>query len=127
MLATPVAQTRTLEGQLEASPGQHPAAEILLSQAGLGGILGVRVPAEFGADQTRYANPKARKNYAGTAPITKAPAPALAPGGHRQAAARRAAPASLRRTDQLAGRPRLIRRASRPRLRPQPGPASGQQ
>ena len=28
--------------------------------------------AEFGDDRTRFVNPKARKNYAGTAPITKA-------------------------------------------------------
>jgi len=28
--------------------------------------------AEFGDDRTRFAHPKARKNYAGTAPITKA-------------------------------------------------------
>jgi transposase len=72
MLAATVGQARTLEGQLEASFGQHPDAEILLSQPGLGGILGARVLAEFGDDPTRYANPKARKNYAGTAPITKA-------------------------------------------------------
>jgi hypothetical protein len=42
------------------------------SQPGLGLILGARVVAEFGDDPTRYANPKARKNYAGTAPITRA-------------------------------------------------------
>ena len=35
-------------------------------------ILGARVLAEFGDDPTRYADPKARKNYAGTSPITKA-------------------------------------------------------
>ena len=39
---------------------------------GLGVVLGARVVAEFGDDPTRYANPKARKNYAGTAPITRA-------------------------------------------------------
>jgi transposase len=51
---------------------QHPAAEIVLSQPGLGTVLGARVLAEFGDDPHRYASPKARKNYAGTAPITKA-------------------------------------------------------
>ncbi len=65
-------QARALEGQLEASFGRHPAAEILLSQPGLGTVLGARVLAEFGDDPHRYASPKARKNYAGTAPITKA-------------------------------------------------------
>lgn len=39
---------------------------------GLGVVLGARVVAEFGDDPTRYANPKAHKNDAGTAPITRA-------------------------------------------------------
>jgi Transposase IS116/IS110/IS902 family len=43
---------------------------VLHRQAGL--VLGPRVLAEFGDDPTRYADPKARKNYAGTSPITKA-------------------------------------------------------
>jgi len=72
VLAASVSQARALEGQLEASFGRHPAAEILLSQPGLGTVLGARVLAEFGDDPHRYASPKARKNYAGTAPITKA-------------------------------------------------------
>jgi transposase len=72
VLASNVTQIRSLEGQLEATFGQHPAAEIVLSQPGLGTILGARVLAEFGDDPHRYATPKARKNYAGTAPITRA-------------------------------------------------------
>ena len=52
--------------------GQHPDAEIYASQPGLGVILGARVLAEFGDDPHRYADAKARKNYAGTSPITKA-------------------------------------------------------
>ncbi|MDQ1672478.1 MAG: hypothetical protein QOC98_1040 [Frankiaceae bacterium] len=65
------------EGELEISFGQHPAAEIVLSQPGLGTILGARVLAEFGDDPDRYATAKARKNYAGTSPITRVPAPAV--------------------------------------------------
>ncbi|WP_084655608.1 IS110 family transposase [Nocardia altamirensis] len=65
-------QIKTLQGQVEAHFGQHPAAEIILSQPGLGTILGARVLAEFGDDPTRYASAKARKNYAGTSPITRA-------------------------------------------------------
>ena len=42
------------------------------SQPGLGTILGARVLAEFGDDPDRYADAKARKNYAGTSPITRA-------------------------------------------------------
>ena len=51
---------------------QHPDAELYLSQPGLGTVLGARVLAEFGDDRTRYADAKARKNYAGTSPITRA-------------------------------------------------------
>ncbi|MCX0269397.1 IS110 family transposase [Nocardia zapadnayensis] len=65
-------QIKTLQGQVDAHFGQHPAAEIILSQPGLGTILGARVLAEFGDDPTRYASAKARKNYAGTSPITRA-------------------------------------------------------
>ncbi len=66
------AQIKTLEGQVDAHFGEHPAAEIILSQPGLGTILGARVLAEFGDDPDRYASAKARKNYAGTSPITRA-------------------------------------------------------
>ena len=57
---------------MEAHFGQHPAAEIILSQPGLGPILGARVLAEFGDAEGRYASAKCRKNYAGTSPITRA-------------------------------------------------------
>jgi transposase len=52
--------------------GHHPVAEIITSQPGLGVVLGARVLAEFGDDPHRYATAKARKNYAGTSPITRA-------------------------------------------------------
>jgi transposase len=65
-------QVKTLQEQVEAHFGQHPAAEIVTSQPGLGPILGARVLAEFGDDPDRYACAKARKNYAGTSPITRA-------------------------------------------------------
>jgi transposase len=72
VLSASIAATATLEGELEASFGQHPAAELLRSQPGLGTVLGSRVLAEFGDDPHRYTDAKARKNYAGTSPITKA-------------------------------------------------------
>ncbi len=65
-------QIKIMDGQVEAHFGQHPAAEIIASQPGLGAVLGARVLAEFGDDPTRYASAKARKNYAGTSPITRA-------------------------------------------------------
>jgi hypothetical protein len=52
--------------------GRHPDAEIYTSQPGLGVVLGARVLAEFGDDPTRYTGARARKNYAGTSPITRA-------------------------------------------------------
>ncbi|TDD42067.1 IS110 family transposase [Kribbella antibiotica] len=65
-------QIKTLEKEVEANFGRHPDVEIVLSQPGLGTIYGARVLAEFGDDPHRYANAKARKNYAATSPITRA-------------------------------------------------------
>lgn len=65
-------QIDALARELEARFEEHPDAKILRSLPGLGSVLGARVLAEFGDDPTRYADPKARKNYAGTSPITKA-------------------------------------------------------
>ncbi len=72
VLTTMVAQTEVLAGQVEQGFGQHPDVEIYRSQPGLGLILGARVLAEFGDDPDRYADAKARKNYSGMSPITKA-------------------------------------------------------
>jgi hypothetical protein len=66
------AEIATLAGQVEAHFGQHPDAEIYRSQPGLGEVLGARVLGEFGDDPERYAGARARKNYAGSAPITRA-------------------------------------------------------
>ena len=65
-------QIKTLQGQVEEHFGRHPDAETILSQPGMGPILGARVLAEFGDAPGRYADAKARKNYAGTSPITRA-------------------------------------------------------
>ena len=72
ILGTLNEQVSILQGQVEAHFGQHPDAEIILSQPGLGAVLGARVLAEFGDDHDRYASAKARKNYAATSPITRA-------------------------------------------------------
>jgi transposase len=72
VLAVLNAQIDTMHAQVDAHFGQHPAAEIVLSQPGLGSILGAQVLAEFGDAPNRYASAKARKNYAGTSPITRA-------------------------------------------------------
>jgi len=65
-------QIATLQGQVEEHFGRHPDAEIYQSQPGMAAVLGARVLAEFGDDPYRYESAKARKNYAGTSPITRA-------------------------------------------------------
>jgi transposase len=72
VLGTLNEQVKTLQGQVGAYFGQHPDAEIITSQPGLGPVLGARVLAETGDDPARYASAKARKNYAATSPITRA-------------------------------------------------------
>jgi transposase len=72
ILAALDAQITALEGQVAAHLSPHPDAQILLSQPGLGVILGARVLDEFGDDPTRYADAKARRNYTATSPITRA-------------------------------------------------------
>jgi transposase len=52
--------------------GRHRDADIYASQPGLGVTLGARVLGEFGDAPDRYADARARRNYAGTSPITKA-------------------------------------------------------
>ena len=52
--------------------GRHPAAEIYLSQPGFGVVLASRVLGEFGDDKTRFTDARARKNYSGQSPITRA-------------------------------------------------------
>jgi transposase len=65
------AQIATMAEQVDAHFSQHPDAKVYLSQPGLGTVLGARVLAEFGDAKHRYADAKARRNYAGTSPITR--------------------------------------------------------
>jgi hypothetical protein len=72
VLVTLNEQVRFLEAQVKEHFGRHPDAEIYRSQPGMAAVLGARVLAEFGDDPCRYESAKARKNYAGTSPITRA-------------------------------------------------------
>lgn len=65
-------QIAVLEKALAEGFDEHPDAKIVRSLPGLGTVLGARVLGEFGDDRTRFANAKCRKNFAGSAPITKA-------------------------------------------------------
>lgn len=64
-------QIAEMEEQVEANFSEHPDADIYLSQPGLGTVLGARVLGEFGDDKKRYTDGRARRNYAGTSPITR--------------------------------------------------------
>lgn len=72
VIATLNEQISRLEASLADAFERHPDAEILRSLPGLGAILGARVLAEFGDAPDRYVDAKARHDYAGTAPITRA-------------------------------------------------------
>jgi transposase len=72
VIAAMVEQVTVLEAEVNRCFGELPDAEILTSQPGLGVVLGARVLAEFGDDKARFGDAKARRNYAGTSPITKA-------------------------------------------------------
>lgn len=65
-------QIAKLEAELAERFEGHPDAEIITSLPGLSSVLGARVLAEFGDDPTRYQDARARRRYAGTAPITRA-------------------------------------------------------
>ena len=64
-------QIDALQGQVQAHFGRHPDAEIILSRPGMGPLLGARLLAEFGDAPGCYVDARARKNYAGTSPITR--------------------------------------------------------
>jgi hypothetical protein len=72
LIATFNAQIAELETALSEHFEQHPDAKVVRSLPGLGTVLGARVLGEFGDDRTRFSDPKCRKNYAGTSPVTKA-------------------------------------------------------
>jgi transposase len=65
-------EAAVMEEQVSECFGRARDAEVLLSQPGLGKILAARVLGEFGDDPGRYTSAKARKNYAGTSPVTRA-------------------------------------------------------
>jgi transposase len=65
-------QITTVEEQVVTYFNRHSEGKIYLSQPGLGHVLAARVLAEFGDAPGRYINSKARRNYAGTSPITRA-------------------------------------------------------
>ena len=51
---------------------QHPDHRVITSFVGLGDLTGARLLAEIGDDRTRFADARALKAFAGSAPVTKA-------------------------------------------------------
>jgi Transposase/Transposase IS116/IS110/IS902 family len=70
VLTTLNAQIKVMEAKVSGFFHRHPDAGIYLSQPGIGDITGARILGEFGDAPGRYATAKARKNYAGTSPLT---------------------------------------------------------
>ncbi|MDJ0363473.1 transposase, partial [Rhodococcus sp. H29-C3] len=66
------AQITLLAEQVTTAFELHPQASIIKSLPGMGAVVGARVLAEFGDAPGRYRSGKARRNFAGTSPITKA-------------------------------------------------------
>ena len=62
--AATFSRTRT-----QRNPARLPSVQTVSAQ--LGTVLSARVLAEFGDAPQRYASAKARKNYAGTSPVTR--------------------------------------------------------
>jgi transposase/transposase IS116/IS110/IS902 family protein len=63
-------QIKVMEATVSELFRRHPDAQVYLSQPGIGDITGARILGEFGDAPGRYASAKARKNYAGTSPLT---------------------------------------------------------
>lgn len=63
-------QIKVMEAKVSMLFHRHPDTGIYLSQPGTGDITGARIPGEFGDAPGRYTPAKARKNYAGTSPLT---------------------------------------------------------
>ena len=63
-------QVKVMEARVSELFRRHPDAGAYLSQPGIGDITGARILGEFGDAPGRYASAKARKNYAGTSPLT---------------------------------------------------------
>jgi hypothetical protein len=63
-------QVKKMEAKVESLFRRSPDAGAYLSQPGIGVITGARMLGEFGDAPGRYADVKARRNYAGTSPLT---------------------------------------------------------
>ena len=107
-------QIKIMEAKVSELFRRHPDAGVYLSQPGIGDITGARILGEFGDAPGRYASAKARKNYAGTSPLTIAvrqEEDRARPVHPQPAPHRRPARPGAVRAHRIPRRPRLLRRA----------------
>ena len=71
-MMTTVASPTLSPTWLTMTPDRHANTVILRSLPGVGVMLAGRMLSEFGDDPTRFADAASRRDYAGTAPLTKA-------------------------------------------------------
>ena len=130
ILTTLSAEIKIMQEQVEEHFGQHPAAEIYLSQPGPGRVLGARVLAEFGDDPTRYADARGRKKLRRHQPDHPSVRQEEGRGGPlrpQRPASRCSGATSLRRDGLLTRRPRLLRPTAPARHRSSRRPATAGQ
>ncbi len=72
VLEAACANADELQSAAEEAFDQHSDAAIITSFPGLGRLSGARILAEIGDDRTRFADAKALRSYAGSAPVTRA-------------------------------------------------------
>ncbi|MBG0831628.1 IS110 family transposase [Planomonospora sp. ID67723] len=72
VIAELTARIDALEEQVNRLLDAHPDAQVVRSLPGLGGVVAARLLGEFGDAPGRFTDAKARKAYAGTAPVTRA-------------------------------------------------------
>jgi hypothetical protein len=109
-------QVKVLEQQVKDHFGRHPDAEIILSQPGMGPVLGARVLAEFGDDPRRYADGKAPpqlRRHQPRHPRLREEESRRGPVRAQRPARRRPQRPGLLRPQRLTRRPRLLRPAAR--------------
>jgi hypothetical protein len=63
-------QIKIMEAKVSELFRRHPDAAVYLSQPGIGDVTGARALGEYGDAPGRYESAKARRNYAGTSPLT---------------------------------------------------------
>ena len=116
-----------LETELAEELDRHADTAILRSLPGVGVVLAGRMLSEFGDDPTRFKDAASRRDYAGTAPITKASGGVDAPDP-QYPAVRHLPGLVVQRGQRLPGRPGALPAATPARRRPREGaPPGGEQ